>query len=74
MIACCHVVPERVARDDHERPVTGRQERCCVTRASVEPDAEGARPEIGEAVRELARGDVRLRHELDDERVALERR
>ena len=36
----------------------------------AEPDAERARPEVGEPVGELAGGDVRLRHELDDERVA----
>ena len=69
------LVPERVARDDHERPAAGgAQHGSSVAGALVEAHTERARPEIGEAVQELARGDVRRRHELDDERIALERR
>ena len=68
-------VPARVAHDEDERrPSAGASAGAASRGAVVEPDAARARPELGEAVRELAGGDVRRRNELDDERVALERR
>jgi hypothetical protein len=55
-------VARQVARHDHDRTVACRPEQVAdIAWALVEIYPDGAGPEVGEAVGELARGDVRTR-------------
>ena len=60
-------MPGGIADDEHEPATRVRRQRGQVGRLLAESHRHGVGQEVGEPVQGLSRGDVRLRHELEDE-------